>query len=294
MRFLPALSEKSYIYWFAVLVISFSSCGKKKPRPNTEPEKIKETIRMFSGMMHLLYEKDSTQLRRFHTITQLVTANENEDSVLSACLLQDPDFLYTLIDLTAGTLSDQSHKLNNRDLLSLGDTTFPFSRSLVYFFKAQLALANKRKIESLRWIDSALAQDSIIASYYRFKGNLQQEFHRDSDAISSFRKDAQFRKKKFQTLQILISYDLQSGDSASMMEHFDLAIADLDKEKKRIHSVFRSKEMPSSLREINENLVNMIGLRAEIRKNSGNKSGWQADVSRAGSIQKSLDPTSFH
>jgi hypothetical protein len=293
MRDLPVLSVKSTVIWLALLMSGFSSCEEKKPRLNTETEKIKETLRMFSGMVQLLYKKDSTQLRRFYTITQLVTANENEDSVLSACLLQDPDFLYTLIDLSAGTLSDQSNKLNNRELLSLGDTTFPFSRSLVYFFKAHMALANKRKIESLRWIDSALAQDSTIASYYRFKGNLQQEFHRDSDAISSFRKDAQFRKKKFQSWQILISYDLQSGDTASMMEHFDLAIADLDKEKKRILSVFRSKETPSSVREINENLVNLIELRAEIRKNSGDKLGWQADVSRAGSIQKSLDSTTF-
>jgi len=293
MRFLSSLSFHPAFYVFVHMLPLCTSCQEKKARPNTDTEKIKETLRMFSGMVHLQYKKDSNQLRRFYTIDQLMKANENEDSVLSACLLQDPDFLYTLIDLGAGTLSDQSRKITDRELISLGDTTFPFSRSLVYFFKAKMALTDKRKIESLRWIDSALAQDSTIASYYRFKGNLQQEFHRDSDAISSFRKDAQFRKKKFRTWQILISFYLQSGDTVRMMEHFELAIADLDKEKKRINSVFSSKETPSSLQEINENLVNLIELRAEIRKNSGDKSGWMTDVSRAGSIQKSLDSTTF-
>ncbi len=248
---------------------------------------------MFSGLVHLLYKNDSTQLRRFYTIDQLVTANENEDSVLSACLLQDPDFLYTLIDLSAGTLSDPSRKLKEQELISLADTTFPYSRSLMYFFKAQMALTRRRKIESNRWIDSALSQDSTIASYYRFKGKLQQDFHQDSNAIASFRKDAFYRKKKFQSWQILISYDLQSDDTVSMMEHFDLAIADLEKEKKRIISVFSSKETPSSLREINENLVSLIELRAEMRKNSGDNSGWQDDISRSKKIQTSLDSATF-
>lgn len=261
-------------------------------RPNTESEKIKETLRMFSGMVHILFKNDSSQLRRFYTIDQLGTANE--DSVLAACLLQDPDFLYTLIDLSAGALSDQSNKLTDRQLLSLADSTYAFSRSLFYFFKAQLALSRRKKIESLRWIDSALAQDSSIASYYRFKGSRELEFHRDSNALASFRKDAFYRKKKFRTWQILISYYLQTGDTVRMMEHFDLAISDLDKEKNRISSVFSTGEKPSSLREINENLVGLIELRAELRKNSGDKSGWQEDISRARKIQSTLDSATFH
>jgi len=52
-------------------------------------------------------------------------------------------------------------------------------------------------------------------------------------------------------------------------------------------------ERPSSLRQINENLVSLIELRAEMRKNSGDKSGWQDDISRAGKIQTSLDSASF-
>jgi hypothetical protein len=293
MRDLPVLSVKSTVIWFAFLMSGFSSCEEKKPRPNTESEKIKETLRMFSGLVHLLYKNDSTQLRRFYTFDQLVTDHDNEDSVLSACLLQDPDFLYTLIDLSAGTLSDPSRKLKEQDLISLADTTFPYSRSLMYFFKAQMALTRKRKIESNRWIDSALAQDSTVASYYRFKGKLQQNFHQDSNAIASFRKDAFYRKKKFQNWQILISCYLQSGDTVRMMEHFDLAIADLDKEKNRITTVFMPDERPSSLRQIDENLVSLIELRAEMRKNSGDKSGWQDDISRARKIQTSLDSASF-
>ena len=293
MQYLSALSAKSFLYWIAVLILGLSSCEEKKPRPNTESEKIKETLRMFSGMVHLLYKNDSTQLRRFYTIDQLGTANENEDSVLAACLLQDPDFLYTLIDLSAVALSDPSRKLNDGELVSLGDTAYPFCRSMVYFFKAQMALTRNREIESLRWIDSALAQDSTIASYHRFKGIREQEFHRDSNALASFQKDAFYRKKKFQTWQILISFYMQSGDTVRMMEHFDLAIGDLEKEKNRISSIFKTEESPSSLREINEILVSLIELRAEMRKISGDESGWKEDISRAGTIQRTLDSVSY-
>lgn len=256
---------------------------------STETQKISEALRQFNGIVHHIYKKDSTNLRRFYSFDELAADSSSQDSVIYECLRSDPDFLYTLIELSGNTVSDASDLINDRVIQSLIRPSQSFSQSLLYYFRSQKARQANRKIEAIRWMDSAIGQDSAIASYYQFKGKLEMELNRPENALSAFRHEVRLRKLKSKAYQNIAGYYIRKNDTVRFLEYFEKAIADHVKEKSRLRSVFKPEIIRGRINTVDQELQLLHGFIGDFRISLGDTFHGKIDNQKAADYGDSIN-----
>jgi tetratricopeptide (TPR) repeat protein len=273
----------------------YSCSGTEKTgRTVTETQKIREALRQFTGIVQHIYKKDSTKLRRFYSFDEMTADSSIQDSVIQQCLLSDPDFLYTLIELSGNTVSDESDLINDRVIQSLNRPSQPFSQSLLYYFLSKKARQANRKIEAIRWMDSAIGQDSSIASYYQFKGKLEMELNRPENALAAFRNEARLRKLKSKAFQNIASYYFMKNDTIHFLECFEQAVADLIKEKSRLRTVFKPDEIRGRIHNINQEISLLYGLTGDFHISWGDTVQGKIDTQKAAIYNDSVQRNVIH